>query len=199
MARTRELIHEQIPDFDPEDQRLIDPITGKTLFGDELGDGILVQALIVAPDRRKILGRLTVTPLKHQIDLSPYSRQSRILMAQGGIFRGAEFRPHHPNDTEASIILDLGSLIEEAAGVISETRRTLLSAKKQKTTVPLHGMRPLTATHKIVDSRTAHAIRLQQLHQTPSNFRLSVLTNGTGGFRSPYELQRFQRMREKRG
>lgn len=200
MARTREAIFEKIPDLDPDDQRLINPDTGKREFGDELGAIISIPIMVIEEDvRKKIIGTLSVTsPRPIRMKLSPTSRQSRILMAVNETTQEIKFKPLRPADPEPAIILDRKNLIEEGRELLSQTGHSLQNTLRQTTTVPLHGMKPLSATHKITDSRAAHEIGLQKLHQAPSNFRLEVLTNNRAGFRSPYELQRFQRMRKKR-
>lgn len=200
MARTRELILGQIPDLDPYDQRLINPDTGNRESGDQLGDIISVPIMVIGKDeRRKIIGTLSVSsPRPIKMKLSPTSRQSRILMAVNEAKQDIEFRPRHPGDPEPEIILDRQNLIEEGQKLLLQTHHSLQNSLKQKTTVPLHGIQPLLPTHRIINSRTKHEIILQQLHRSPSGFRLRVLTNNGAGFRSPYELQRFQRMRKKR-
>jgi hypothetical protein len=199
VARTRELIHEQIPDLDPDDQRLIDPVTNQPRFGDEFGDSTIARALIVNPDRREILGPLSVSGPKLNFKLSPFSRQSRISMAENGISHGAEFRPRRFGDPEPTVILDRQNVVEEGQRLLSEARHSLQNSLKHKTTTPLHGMEPLSATHKIFDSRTTHEIQLVSLRPPLSDFKKSVFNNGNAGFRSPYELRRIQKTGRKRG
>jgi hypothetical protein len=111
VAISRELILEQIPDLNPDDQRLIDPKTGEAKFGDEFGDSVIAQALVVNPDRKKILGSLTVSHPKLNLKLSPFSKQSRILMTVGEPETG--FRPYRFGDSEPTVILDRQNLIAE--------------------------------------------------------------------------------------
>lgn len=192
MARTRELILGQIPDLDPYDQRLINPDTGNRESGDQLGDIISVPIMVIGKDeRRKIIGTLSVSsPHPIRIKLSPTSRQSRILMTVNEAKQDIEFRPRHPGDPEPEIILDRQNLIEEGQKLLLQTHHSLQNSLKQKTTVPLHGIQPLSATHKIVNSRTIHEVQLIDLRPSISNFKRAVLSNGKAGFGSPYEQKR---------
>lgn len=201
MARTRELILGRIPDLDPYDQRLINPDTGNRESGDQLGDIISVPIMIIGKDeRRKIIGTLSVSsPRPIKMKLSPTSRQSRILMAVNEAKQDIEFRPRHPSDPEPEIVVDRRNLRETAVEPLSQANRSLQNALKQITTTPLHGMKPLSATHKIVNSRTIHEVQLIDLRPSISNFKRAVFSNGTAGFGSPYEQKRcLPRRRAKR-
>lgn len=201
MARTRESIFEQFPDLDQVDQRLINPDTGKREFGDELGDIISVPIMVIGKDeRKKIIGTLSVSsPRPIKTKLSPTSLQSRILMAVDEAKQDIEFRPRHPGDPEPAIILDRKNLIEEGRELLSQTGHSLQNTLRQTTTVPLHGMKPLSATHKIFNSKAIHEITLVNLRPPITDFKRAVLSNGKAGFGSPYEQKRcLPRKRAKR-
>lgn len=201
MARTRELILGQIPDLDPYDQRLINPDTGNRESGDQLGDIISVPIMVIGEDeRRKIIGTLSVnSPRPIRKKLSPTSLQSRILMAVDETTRGVKFKPTRPGGPEPAIILTRQNLIEDGRELLSQTHNSLPNTLKKRTTVPLHGMPPLSATHKIFNSKAVHEITLVNLRPPITDFKRAVLSNGKAGFGSPYEQKRcLPRRRAKR-
>lgn len=198
MARTRELIFEQIPDLGPYDQRLIDPKTKKTVFGDELGDALIAPILIESAGRKEIIGTLSVS--RSSLKLSHSFRQSRILMTVDETTQEIKFKPLRPGGPEPAIVIDRRNLIEEGRELLSQTGHSLQNTLKQTTTVPLHGMKPLSATHRIFNSKVIHEITLVNLHPPITDFKRSILSNGTAGFGSPYEQKRcLPRRRTKRG
>ena len=193
---------EHFPNLDPYDQRLINPDTGNRESGDQLGDIISVPIMVIGKDERKeIIGTLSVSsPRPIKMKLSPTSRQSRVLMTVNEAKQDIEFRPRQPGDPEPEIVVDRKNLIEDGRELLSQTGHSLQNTLKLQTTVPLHGMKSLSATHKIFNSKVVHEITLVNLRPPISDFRRAVLSNGKAGFGSPYEQKRcLPRMRKKRG
>lgn len=165
------------------------------LFPDELGPGVVAQALLVAAERRRRVEIPAETPGKPQL---MQKRQSRITAALDGADPKFSYRPVKSDHPDVGVRFDRENAAESLAGRGLDSRPTLTTARHRKTTIPLFGQPPLEPTHRLMDLNVPFETMAVALIQTPSEFKLEMLTNRDGGLVFKASIEYYQAMLAQR-
>lgn len=147
---------------------------------------VIVQGLLVAPERRQAVTIPKGTPGEPRL---MQKRQSRITAALTESDPKFSYRPAKSDHPDVGVRLDRENAAASLAGRGLDSRPTLVTARRRKTTAPLSGLSSLEPTHRLVDLNVPFETVAVALMPAPSGFKLSTLTTGGGGLSSP-ELRR---------
>lgn len=139
---------------------------------------IVVQAMLVAPERKRRVKIPAGTPEKPQLT---QARQSRITVALDGTDPRFSYRPAKSDHPDVGVRFDRKNAAASLAGRGLDSRPSLKTAKRRKTTTPLSGRPGLEPTHRLVDLNVPFGTAAVALAAGPSAFKLATLTNGDGG------------------
>lgn len=145
------------------------------LFPDELGVGAVAQGLLVAPERKRRVKIPAGTPAKPRLE---QERQSRITVALDGTDQKFTYRPAESDHPDVGVRFDRENAANSLTGRSLDSRPTLETAKRRKTTTPLSGFPPLEPTHRLINLKVPFETVAIALSQPPSADKLTALTNG---------------------
>lgn len=150
----------------------------RRVFPDELGVGEMVQGLLVAPGRKRRVKIPEGTPKKPRLR---QIRQPRIGVGLAAASPEFAYRPPKYDFPDIGVWFDRAEAAGSLAGRGLDSRPTLETARKRKTTIPLSGLEPLGPTHRLFDLREPFETVAVALAAGPSEFKLATLTNADGG------------------
>ena len=108
------------------------------------------------------------------------------------------YRPAESGHPDVGVRFDRDNAAESFTGRGLDSRPTLKTARRRKTTVSLSGLRPLEPTHRLFDPANIHETVAVALSPALSEFKLETLTTGDGGLGLAESRIRYQKLLEKR-
>lgn len=136
---------------------------------------VIIQGLLVTAGRQRRVKIPKGTPEKPRLT---QKRQSRITVALDGIDPKFSYRPAKSDHPDVGVRFDRENAVGSLAGRSLDSRPTLATARRQKTTIPLSGQPPLEPTHRLIDLKVPFGTVAIALSQSPSADKLTALTNG---------------------
>jgi len=192
---TRSLGAEVEIDFDQRPAVVEKDGKPERVFPDELGAAVVVQAMLVAPERRR---KVKIPPGTSKKPRLGQKRQSRITAA---LYEGDPkfaFRPDKSDHLDIGVRFDRENAASSLAGRGLDSRPKLATARRRKTTIPLSGQPAREPTHRLVNLNSPFETVAVALIQTPSEFKLETLTTGGGGLGLAESRERYQKLLAER-
>ena len=104
------------------------------------------------------------------------------------------YKPAESDHPDVGVRFDRKNAASSLAGRGPDSRPTLATARRRKTTIPLSGLPELEPTHRLVDLKVPFGTIAIPLSTAPSELKLTTLTNGNGGLGFAESRQRYQKL-----
>ena len=108
------------------------------------------------------------------------------------------YKPAESDHPDIGVRFGRENNADSLAGRGLNPRQTLATARRRKTTIPLSGLPELEPTHRLVDLKVPFGTIAIPLSTTPSELKLTTLTNGNGGLAFPSSISYYRTMLAQR-